>query len=160
MSPPIEVAVKETEPMTAAFIAMKGPYAQIPAAFGNLYGWIVANGYTPSGPAMAVYYTMPDQVPEDQALWELRSQIAEDVAASGPDEQGLGVKRVEAAQVATAMHKGPYEDVGATYYALTAWVAENGYEIVGPYEESYFNDPAETPIEELLTEIRFPVRKT
>jgi len=35
----------------------------------------------------------------------------------------------------------------------------NGYEIVGPATEVYLSNPAETPPEELLTEVRFPVRK-
>jgi len=38
------------------------------------------------------------------------------------------------------------------------WV-DNGYEIVGPYEEVYLSDPGKTMPEELLTEVRFPVKK-
>lgn len=77
----------------------------------------------------------------------------------GADERGLGVKRVEGAEVASTMHKGPFDQVGATYGALAGWIAENGYEIVGPGEETYLSAPDETPPEELLTEVRFPVRK-
>ena len=35
---------------------------------------------------------------------------------------------------------------------------ENGYEIAGPAEEVYLNDPQSVPKEELLTEARFVVR--
>jgi AraC family transcriptional regulator len=146
-------------PMMVAFISMKGPYDQIPAAFGKLYGWISEKGYRPDGPAMAVYYTIPGQTPEDKSLWELRSQLLGDVAATGPDEQGLGVKRVEGVQVVATLYKGPYEQVEETYKALTDWVIENGYEIIGPYEELYLNDPSQTSPEEALTEIRFPIHK-
>ena len=157
MSLSIKVTVKQTEPMTVAFLGVKGHFSQIPTAFSRLYSWISEKGYTPHGPAIAVYYDVPGQVPDDQLRWELRSQLSEDIVPTGSDEQGLGIKRVGAVQVATTMHKGPYEKVEGTYEALTEWVSENGYEINGPAEELYLNNP-ESP-EELVTEIRVPVSK-
>jgi effector-binding domain-containing protein len=155
----IEVTVKKTEPITVAFVSKKGPYNLIGETFGTLYVWISDKGYIPAGAPIGVYFNAPGQVPDEELLWELRSPIAGDVAPSGPDEQGLGVKKVEGAEVAATTHKGPYDQVGATYGALAGWIAENGYEIVGPSEEVYLSDPDKTPPEELLTEIRFPVRK-
>jgi len=98
-------------------------------------------------------------VPPEELLWELQSPVAGDVPPSGPDERGLGVKRVEGVEVASTMHKGPYDKIGAIYGALAGWIAENGYEIAGPPEEVYLSDPDKTPAEELLTEVHFPVRK-
>lgn len=155
----IEVTVKKTEPRTAAFIAMKGPYAQIAETFPWLYDWLREKGYDPAGPPYGVYFNSPEQVPAEELLWEIHCPIGGDVAPIGPDERGLGVKRVEGAEVAATMHKGPYHQVGSTYGALVGWIMENGYEIVGPPEELYLTDPAYTPAEELLTEVRFPVRK-
>ena len=155
----IEVTVKKTEPMTVAFVSMKGPYSLIGETFGKLYGLIGEKGYVPAGPPVGVYFNAPGQVTDEELLWELRSPIAGDIAPGGPDERGLGIKKVEAAEVASTMHKGPYDQVGATYGALAGWIAGNGYEIVGPSEEVYLSDPGKTAPEELLTEIRFPVRK-
>jgi len=157
MSALIKVTIKQTEPMIVAFLSVKGHFSQIPTAFGRLYSWISEKGYKPRGPAIAVYYDVPGQVPDDQLRWELRSQISENTVVIGPNEQGLGVKRVGAVQVVATMHKGPYENIEGTYRALTDWVSENGYEINGPFEELYFNNSTRTPPEELLTEIRFPV---
>ncbi len=155
----IEVTVKKTEPMTVAFASMKGPYSLIGETFGKLYGLIGEKGYVPAGPPVGVYFNAPGQVPDEELLWELRSPIAGDIAPGGPDERGLGIKKVEAAEVAATMHKGPYDQVGATYGALAGWIAENGYEIVGPSEEVYLSDPGKTAPDELLTEVRFPVKK-
>jgi effector-binding domain-containing protein len=155
----IEVTVKKTEPITVAFVSKKGPYSLIGETFGKLYGLIGEKGYVPAGPPVGVYFNAPGQVPDEELLWELRSPIAGDVAPGGPDERGLGIKKVEAAEVAATMHKGPYDQVGATYGALAGWIAENGYEIVGPSEEVYLSDPGKTAPEELLTEVRFPVKK-
>ena len=143
--------------MTVAFLSMKGHFSQIPSAFDRLYSWISKKGYKPRGPAIVVYYNIPGQVPDDQLSWELRSEIGEKQAAIKPDEQGLGVKRVGAVQVATTMYKGPYEKMEGTYRALTEWVSKNSYEINGPVEELYFNSSARP--EELITEIRFPISK-
>lgn len=155
----IEVTVKKTELMTVAFVSMKGPYSLIGETFGKLYGWIGEKGFVPAGPPVGVYFNAPGQVPDEELLWELRSPIAGDVAPGGPDERGLGIKKVEAAEVASTMHKGPYDQVGATYGALAGWIAGNGYEIVGPGEETYLSEPEKTPPQELLTEVRFPVKK-
>ena len=159
MSSAIEAAVKKTEPMTVAFIAVKGHFDQIPTAFGRLYGWISEKGYKAHGPAIAAYYDIPGQVPDGELRWELRSQISGDIAESGPDAEGLGVKHLGDNQVAAVMHRGPYETIEETYQALTLWVEKNGYEMSGPPEEAYFNDPSQAPSTEPLTEIRFPVRK-
>ncbi|MBA7596854.1 DNA gyrase inhibitor [subsurface metagenome] len=155
----IEVTVKRTEPRTVAFVAMKGPYAQIGETFPKLYNWLREKGYAPVGPPYGVYFNSPEQVPAEELLWEMHLPISGDVAPSGPDERGLGVKRVEGAEVAATMHKGPFDQVGKIYGALVGWIMENGYQIVGPPEELYLTDPAYTPAEELLTEVRFPVRK-
>lgn len=159
MSSSFKAVVKKTKPATVAFLHVTGHYNQIPIALGRLYSWINEKGYVPKGPAITVYYNIPGEVPDDQLQWEVRSMLSGNVAESGPDKQGLGVKRVGAIQIATTMHKGPYEEVEKSYRALMVWVEENGYEINGPVEELYYNDPSKTPLQELLTEIRLPVRK-
>ena len=155
----IEVTVKRTEPRTVAFISMKGSYTQMGEAFGKLYGWVAEKGYPIAGPPTGVYLNVPGQVPDEELLWEFQCPIGGDIVPIGPDERGLGVKRVEGAEVAATMHKGPFHEVGKTYAALIPWIMENSYEIAGPGEEIYLSEPQKTPPEELLTEVRFPVRK-
>jgi len=155
----IKPTLKETKPMTVAFIKTKGHFSQIPAAFGRLYNWITEKGYKPHGPAIVVYYNIPGQVPDDELQWELRSQISEHVTESSPNREGLGVKRLGTAYVAAVTHEGPYEKLEETYQLLTLWVDNNEYEANGPPEELYFNSPEQVPPSELRTEIRFPVRK-
>jgi effector-binding domain-containing protein len=150
--------IKEVEPMTAAVIAMTGPYAQMPEAMGTLYGWVEQHGYTPVGMPMAVYLTMPSEVPESAARWEVYAPIAEDSEAVPAAEPGdVGVVKLEAKTVASAMHKGPYESVGSTYEALMAWLTGQGYVVCGPPAEIYHSDPADVPPSEYLTEIHLPV---
>ena len=155
----IEVTVKKTEPRTVAFVAMKGPYTKMGEAFSKLFGWIAERGYTPAGPPLGRFFNAPGQVPDEELLWEVQCPIGGEVAPSGPDDQGLGVKRVEGAEVAATIHKGPFDQVGPTYGALAGWIMENGYEMVGPAEEVYLSGPGKAIPEEFLTEVRFPVQK-
>jgi effector-binding domain-containing protein len=154
----IEVKVKDVSPMTVAFINMKGDFSQIPAAFQKLYGWISGKGYKPVGPSIAVYHNVPGEVPDEELRWELRSRLSGEAAGLEPDAEGLGVKKLGAVKMAATVYKGSYENIEPVYGALNAWVSANGYELNGPVEELYFNDPAVSGGEP-VTEIRFPVRK-
>ena len=154
----IDVKIKDINPMTVAFVNIKGDFSQIPMTFQKLYGWITKKGYKPIGPSIAVYYNIPGEVPDEQLRWELRSQLYGDIAKVGPDVEGLGVKKSDAVKMATTIYKGPYENIEPIYVALNTWIATNDYEVSGSVEELYFNDPT-TAGEEPITEIRFPVRK-
>jgi effector-binding domain-containing protein len=155
----IEVDLKTIEPETVAYVAMRGPYTQVPEAMGVLYGWIAQHGLQPAGMPGAVYLTAPDDVPESEALWELQTAVAGSPAPAEPDESGCGVRLNPAMLVAYTMHRGPYENVAETYEKLDHWVAAEGYAMAGPPQEVYFSDPNEVPPEEYLTEVRFPIVK-
>ena len=158
MNPSINVKIKDINPMAVAFINVKGSFNQIPMTFQKLYGWISRKGYKPIGPSIAVYHNIPGEVPDEQLSWELRSQLSGNIAEVEPDTEGLGVKRLDVVKMATTIYKGPYENIEPVYIALNAWVSTNDYEVSGPVEELYFNDPTNTG-EEPLTEIRFPINK-
>jgi AraC family transcriptional regulator len=153
----IDVTVKHTEPMSVAFIRMHGAYMQIPQSFQTLYRYTAEQNLMPIGAPHAVYLTPPGESLETDADWELWAPVANPVAELGPDEHGLGMKHVGGRLVASAMHRGPYEDIEPTYRALEAWIAGHGYAMSGPPEEIYFSDPNEVPPEEYVTEIQFPV---
>ena len=153
--------IKMSDPMSVAFLLKRGSYAQIPEGYGQLYGWVAMNGLTPAhgGMPAAVYLTDPATVPEEEAAWELWAPLAGDPAPREADEAGLGVKFVDACWVASAMHRGPYDTVESTYSRLGSWIFAQGYTMAGPPMEIYLSDPDDTPPEEYLTEIRFPVAK-
>jgi len=154
-----EAKIKKTVPMTVAFIAVKGPFSLINTAFGNLFTFIADNGFIPAGPPSRIYFNVPGQVPEQELKWELRAPIAGICDSSGPDERGLGFRCLEEITVASTIHRGPFCNIGDTYNKLTSWITSNGYQIAGPCEEVYLTEPGNTPLAELMTEVRFPVSK-
>jgi effector-binding domain-containing protein len=58
--------------------------------------------------------------------------------------------------IATAVHRGSYESLGATYDALGRWLAEHGYEPAGAPWESYLDEPG---VAEPRTVVSFPCRR-
>jgi len=159
MSSHIEVKVKRIEPRTVAYIGVKGPFSRIGETMGRLYHLVMGRGYAVAGMPLGVYFNSPQEVPEEELLWEIQFPVGGEVAPGGPDDDGLGVKRVEPYEVAATVHKGPYSELSKVYQDLVPWIMENGYEIAGPAEEVYMNDPQSVPKEEILTEVRFVVRK-
>lgn len=155
----MDVEIRRTDAQTVAFIRMHGPYAQIPEAIKSIYIWAGMHFLQPAGGPSAVYYTMPEDGDDSNAEWEVYIPLAKDVSPKEPDKKGRGVRRMEGKQVAVAVHKGSYETISDTYFALGDWVTENGYRMAGPPEESYLSDPKDTAPEDYLTELRFPVEK-
>lgn len=149
------VEVKTLDAECVAYLPMTGPYDRIPAAFGQLYGWLAQRRLVPGGPPSGVYFTDPARG-EAPARWELRAPLAGDPADAPVDAVGCGVKRLAPRLVAAAVYRGPYGGIAPAYAALASWIREHGYTIVGPPEELYLSEPATRP-EDTLTEIRFPV---
>lgn len=156
-APAISVKLKTAGAGCVAYLPMTGPYAQIPGAFGRLYGWVAAHGLAPAGMPSGVFLTDPAEG-EALARWELQAPIAGDHSDVPVDASGCGIKHVAPRLVASAMYHGPYQGIGPAYAEVAAWIRTNGYAITGPPEELYYSEPT-TPPEETLTEIRFPVAR-
>ncbi len=141
--------------MAVAYVAKNGPLSQLPKAFMELRDLLQRERLRLLGPATCVYFNGPKGVVPDEQAWEVRSVVEGTPAAA--DDEGTGVKVIEAALVAAAVHKGPTYEAGPTYRALGDWIAQNGYRAVGPAEEVYLNDPTDTPAADLVIEVRLPV---
>ena len=75
---------------------------------------------------------------------------------SGPPVR-IHLKHTEPGSMATMKHMGPYTDVPEVIDELLKAVDEGKYHPAGPIMVAYYNDPAQTPEEELLWEVRIPV---
>lgn len=73
-----------------------------------------------------------------------------------------GEVKVETAnpqEMAFAVHKGSYPQLGEVFWKLVQGVEEKGYGIVGYSETVCYNDPQTTPEEKLVRKCQFPMRK-
>ena len=85
----------------------------------------------------------------------------EPIAVSLKETERVRVRSLPAAEVASAVHRGPYTSLGAAIEAVVGWTEANGYRIVGPEREIYLqpgrNDSQSDP--ETVTEVQFPVER-
>ena len=141
-----------TEQHTAA-IRMTRPVSQIgPAmgeAFPKIYHAVVSAGLQPAGMPLTRYF---DMGPEE-FTFECAIPVPTPFEASGE----VAASSVGGGEAAFTIHVGPYDTIGETWGALTAWVAEQGRTLAGPGWESYLEEPGQVPDDELRTEIYLPV---
>lgn len=153
----VDAAIKQTYPMTVAFASGHGSYEQIQGAFRRLYLWTEHHMLVPTGMPVGVYFDDPLETPVADLRWEIWAPVAEGSTPLETSEDDFGVKIVEACTVASVMHRGPYDTIGAVYAELADWASASGYTISGPPRETYYSDSDEVEIEETITELQFPV---
>ena len=85
---------------------------------------------------------------------ELGIPIGEKIAVNGE----FFISKTCEGRAITATHKGAYKDVDVAYMALMEYMTENKLESTGIYYDYYINNPADTPEDELLTQVVFPIK--
>jgi effector-binding domain-containing protein len=156
---PAKVHLKRTEPRTMATLKHQGPFSDIPQMMSNLTSEIDEGDRYAAGPPMVAYFNSPDQVPENELIWQVMIPVVNPGQFRQIEMDKLGFSYMNAALVAYAYHIGSYETVGETYGLLFAWASRNDYEIAGPPMEIYWSDPEDTPEERLVTELWLPVKE-
>ncbi|MGE5579461.1 MAG: MerR family transcriptional regulator [Bacillota bacterium] len=145
-----EVVVREVPAMPVRSIrrTVSGFPQSIVDMMGEVAGEIVSAGGVPAGPPTVLYYDEefnPDKV---------------DVEVAFPvSDSAMATRTIPATLAVTTVHVGPYDGLAKAYMAVYGWANDNGYEAVVPMRDVYMNDPANTPLERLVTEVIVPVKK-
>ncbi len=144
MKQQLQISVVETAPVNIASIrdtiAVKD--------FSDIMQRLFSCGLPCEGPPIAIYHS-PEFNPEST-----------DVEVGFPTSVKSGQTRMlEGGLCVKGVHYGDYSLLHESYMAMGKWIEENGYEIVNPPYEKYINDPDNTPKQDLITEIYFPVEK-
>jgi len=152
---PPEVTIKQVTPVKVVSLAKTGPYSKIGEAMGELFAWVEQKKVEIVGPPMGIFYDDPAKVDSTKTRYEICAPVTGPVKG----DRKVKVKDLPPGEVATIIHKGPYEQCMSAYEKLDKWIMDNNYEIVGAACEIYLNDPNKVPPDSLLTEIQFPVKK-
>ncbi|MGI9666830.1 MAG: GyrI-like domain-containing protein [Acidimicrobiia bacterium] len=150
-----DVSITEVAPQQVMAIKMQTSLATIGDDFGKGFG-ILAQGLArqdavPTGAPLTVYHSVIDAQTSGEI--EICIPVAEDV---GEDNDVYG-RVLEGGNMATSMHRGPYDQIGPVYETVASWITEHGHEIVGPPREVYLSDPQEVAPEDLLTRVEYPI---
>lgn len=151
MSQPCEVKDLPSQP--ALCIRATIHSADIPKlfdrAYGQIAGYLTANGGQFAGPAYAAYFNMD----MDNLKLEVGFPVIAPLAGQGEIES----VEIPAGSYAVLLHKGPYQNLRTSYDTLSSWIDAQGYKATGTAYEFYITDPTVTADDDHLTEIRFPL---
>ena len=69
-----------------------------------------------------------------------------------------GAWRLRGGEVATLIHRGPWEEIRSAYVTLYAWIAREGHDVIWPARETYLVDEEHTndPLQ-YITSIAWPI---
>lgn len=91
---------------------------------------------------------------------DINVEICQAVTNRGKDGDGIVFKDLPAVTVASVLHRGVYETIGAAYAYAMQWVEQNGYKMASNVRESYIDGIwNKDKVEDWLTEIQIPVEK-
>ena len=153
---PLEVRIERIGRLRLACARHLGPYEQVGPTWAKLMAWAASKGLLgPAVRALGIPHDDPEVIPPDALRYDAALVVDQRVRPEGEIEiQALGP-----GDYAVATHRGPYQRVGETYARLCGeWLPASGREeLAAPAFEVYRNSPANTPPEDLLTDIHVPL---
>jgi AraC family transcriptional regulator len=152
--PPIEIKTLSTQPIV--FLRHIGPYDQVSGTWSRLAMWAGMRGLIGAGAQfLGISWDDPEITPPDKLRYDAAITISRPVQPDG----AIGVTELAGGEYASLLHKGPYENLSASYQQVFgAWLPASGRELRDiPCFELYRNTPQNTPPEQLLTVIHVPL---
>ena len=136
--PPPAVAVEYRATWPARVLALRSQVAMNDAgqwwsgAFDQLHATVAAGGLSRSGPDGALY--TPEFFQADAGEVTAFIPVAGELRQAG---RPLRLLDLPGAELAVAVHRGPFSDLDQTYGALGGLVAERAIGVDGPIRENY-----------------------
>ena len=153
----LSVIIVKLEPVRVAFMRHLGPYHEVGNTWEQLtlllgrHGWL--GGDTRF---FGICHDDPAVTPPDRIRYDACVTVNGKFRAAGE----IGVQTIPGGDYAVMTHLGPYERLGDSYAKLLGqWIPRSGRELrLTPCFEEYFNSPADTAPEELITDINAPLQ--
>ena len=145
-----DIQEKMLDSVLIAGIRMKGRYSDCGKAFKKI-GWKV--GRYISGKPFLLNYDAGYK--ENDADFEACMPVRQSKAV-----EGISFRQLPAVRCVSLVHKGPYEQLRASYAKVLNYVSERGYKIVMPTREVYVKGPGmifKGNPRNYLTEIQIPI---
>ena len=152
-APVCDVVLKQSEPFLAASLRrILATYSDVGQLLGDLFARLAAQRIPITRPVQAIYHDAEyrEQDCDIEVLVPIRDRA--------PAGDAFQVREVYGGPMATAIHQGPYDEIGAVYTAIMIWVGQSQWRIQGPSREIYLRGMGDgIPPAEYVTEVQFPV---
>ncbi|MCP3980308.1 MAG: AraC family transcriptional regulator [bacterium] len=136
----------------AVFLRHVGPYDEVGETWDRLMTWAGPRGLIGAGTQMlGLCHDDPEITPADKVRYDSCLVVAGAVEVEGP----FGLVDIPGGEYAVYRHVGPYSDLGRSYIELLGrWLPASGRAAVDvACVERYWNDPENTPPQELETDL-------
>jgi AraC family transcriptional regulator len=148
-----QIRMKNTDAMTLVYLDYTGPYDRMGDVFARVGEYAAKKGL--AGDIVGIYFDDPTQVPAER----LKARVGITVPQGTVPDSGFGVEEIPAQEVVYAIMKGPYDEIAEEYPHIMQWAKEKGYQMTGPLMEVYLEAGPDVPPQQLVTEVRIPIRK-
>jgi AraC family transcriptional regulator len=134
------------------------PYTELNATFGQVWSWAEATDILKY---LCGIYGIPLDDPTSVADDELRYDACLALGVTSAPEP-FRVLQLPAGEYACLRHFGSYDGLEAgTQYVMGEWLLNSGREPADfPILHNFINDPDQTPVDELMTDILLPLKET
>ncbi len=147
------IEIVTTEPRTAMAVRQKARTEEIPSVMGGIFQELVPyfqKGVRCVGPPFAMYHSWSDDGTD--------MEVGFPISGPGVNEGRVRTIEMPAVRAAMAVHVGPYDRLMESYERMLSWMKENGHEPESYMWEEYLNSPEDTPPEELMTRMYWPIK--
>ncbi|MEZ6853600.1 AraC family transcriptional regulator [Halodesulfovibrio aestuarii] len=152
-----KISIKTCAPITVAAVRHIGPYSECEVAFSTLCTWARKHGlYGTFRQVIGITHDDPRTTPAEKLRYDACMEIPNDFEVSNEVQKYT----ISGGRYACCTHKGSYRNIAKTFAAiLGSWFPDSGENLTNnPPLEIYLNSPSNTPEDELLTELRIPLR--
>lgn len=152
-----DIVLKDIEPIRVAALRDTIPsYSEQGHLWNELAEHIKKHDAKIVPPCMVIYHETSHKYEE-----AVDAEVIEPIVGDLPETDRIKVKLLDGVkQMAAVVHKGPFRTINMAYSAISKWIEDNGYEIVGPVRELYLKgDWMTDDPNEYITEIQFPICK-
>jgi effector-binding domain-containing protein len=156
----LEIGITDVPSTTIAYFtgSSGSEPSEISAALGAAYGrvamFISANGLQIDGQPIAIDNYWDERGYGFDAGIPVSGTLARGAGPDSPVRMG----ETYGGRVVRSVHVGPYPDLGETYGIVEAFITAHKLEPNGRNWNVFVSDPGDTPEEELMTEIYYPVK--
>ena len=151
-----EVTIKKTSPQQAVCLRRVMPsYHSEGDLWGEMCGYLGAlKDVQYAGPAMNICHD------SEYREKDVDIEVALPLTAPVPESGDIKMRTLPGyEQVASVLHKGPFDTIIKAYQFMLGWIEQNNYKMAGPDRVVYQNDPTEVAPEEILQELQIPITR-
>jgi effector-binding domain-containing protein len=159
----IDAEIRELNPQPTAAVRVQQPMSEMDLAalfdehLPNIAHRLADLGVEPAGPPYGRYHEFGPERVDVEIGMPVSAPVANLSTYAEAEAGELFASELPGGPAAITIHRGSYDGLSKTYDALHDWIHEQGRDEGPAPWESYVDDPSEVPMDEVKTEVIWPL---